>query len=114
MDIQKLSEDVEEVSKTYSKKFNIERDADWFVFKLQEEIGELTQSYLMLRGRARQKGKNVEEIREDFEGEVGDVLAHILLLIKHFNVDIDKVIEKKWMRWKKDAGNKPPDPFENQ
>jgi NTP pyrophosphatase (non-canonical NTP hydrolase) len=101
MDIDKLSEEVEEVSKIYSKKFNIERDADWFVFKLQEEIGELTQAYLMLRGRARLKGKNVEEIRKDFEGEVGDVLCHTLLLAKHFHIDLDKVIEEKWIKWKK-------------
>jgi NTP pyrophosphatase (non-canonical NTP hydrolase) len=101
MDIQKLSEDVEVVSQHYSKKFNIERDPDWFVFKLQEEIGELTQAYLMLKGRARMKGKNIEEIRKDFEGEVGDVLCHILLLAKHFNVDLETVIEEKWIKWKK-------------
>jgi len=100
MDIQKLSDDVEEVSKIYSKKFNIERDADWFVFKLQEEIGELTQAYLMLRGRARLKGKNIEEIRKDFEGEVGDVLCHTLLLAKHFHIDLDNVIKEKWIKWK--------------
>ena len=99
MDIQKLAEDVEVVSKNYSKKFNIERDSDWFVFKLQEEIGELTQAYLILKGRARLKGKNIEEIRKDFEGEVGDVLCHTLLLAKHFNVDLDKVIEEKWIKW---------------
>jgi NTP pyrophosphatase (non-canonical NTP hydrolase) len=101
MDIHILSEEVEDISKNYSKKFNIERDSDWFVFKLQEEIGELTQAYLMLKGRARMKGKNVEEIREDFEGEVGDVLCHILLLAKHFKVDLDKVVEEKWIKWKK-------------
>lgn len=101
MDIHALSDDVEEVSKIYSKKFDIERDSDWFVFKLQEEIGELTQAYLMLRGRARMKGKNMEEIRADFEGEIADVLAHTLLIAKHFDVDIDKVFEEKWIKWKK-------------
>ena len=101
MDIHTLSEEVEEISKIYSEKYNIERDSDWFVFKLQEEIGELTQAYLMLRGRARMKGKNAEEIRKDFEGEVGDVLCHTLLLAKHFNIDLDKVIEEKWIQWKK-------------
>jgi NTP pyrophosphatase (non-canonical NTP hydrolase) len=101
MDIHTLTEEVEEVSKIYSKKFDIERDADWFVFKLQEEIGELTQSYLMLRGSARMKGKDMTEIRKDFEGEVGDVLCHVLLLAKHFNIDLDSVIEEKWIKWKK-------------
>jgi NTP pyrophosphatase (non-canonical NTP hydrolase) len=101
MDLKKLTEDVEKVSVIYSEKFNIERDSDWFVFKLQEEIGELTQAYLMLKGRARMKGKSMEEIRADYEGEVADVLAHILLLANHFQIDLEKVIEKKWIEWAK-------------
>ena len=99
MDIHDLTEKIEKISQSYSKKFAFERDSDWFVFKLQEEIGELTQAYLILKGRARLKGKNIEEIRKDFEGEVGDVLCHTLLLAKHFNVDLDKVIEEKWIKW---------------
>jgi hypothetical protein len=41
--------------------FNITRDSDWFLFKLQEELGELTQKYLMLTKRGRQKGLSEEE-----------------------------------------------------
>jgi len=47
MDINKLAKKVEEVSKSYSKEFGINRDNDWFIFKIQEELGELTQKYLM-------------------------------------------------------------------
>lgn len=99
MDIRDLSDDVELVSQRYSKKFNIERDNDWFVLKLQEELGELIQSYLMLKGSARQKGKETEEIRSEFEAEVGDVFCQALLLAKHFDVDLEKVIEEKWLKW---------------
>jgi NTP pyrophosphatase (non-canonical NTP hydrolase) len=99
MDIDQLSEEIEVVSQNYAKKFNIERDADWFVFKLQEEIGELTQAYLMMKGRSRMKGKDMEEIRKDFEEEIGDVFCHILLLSKHFNVEVKKVIDEKWLKW---------------
>ena len=99
MDIQNLSEKIEKISADYSKRFAFERDADWFVLKLQEELGELIQSYLMMKGEARQKGKSKEEIREEFENEVADVLAHTLLLANHFQVDLDNVFEKKWMLW---------------
>jgi NTP pyrophosphatase (non-canonical NTP hydrolase) len=44
MDIKQLSEEVERISQSYADKFNIERDATWFILKLQEEVGELTQS----------------------------------------------------------------------
>ncbi|GHO43138.1 hypothetical protein KSX_13010 [Ktedonospora formicarum] len=55
-------EDVESVSQRYAEKFDIERDDTWFVLKLQEEFGELIQSYLMLVGKARTKVKTAEEI----------------------------------------------------
>jgi NTP pyrophosphatase (non-canonical NTP hydrolase) len=47
------------------------------------------------------KGKSAQEIKEEFEGEVGDVLCHVLLLAKHFDIDLDAVIERKWFHWKK-------------
>ena len=49
MDIKALTKEVEKVSLKYTKTFSIERDANWFVLKLQEELGELIQSYLMMR-----------------------------------------------------------------
>jgi hypothetical protein len=58
MDVKQLSEEVEQISQVYAEKFNIERDATWFILKLQEEVGELIQSYLMMVGKARAKGKS--------------------------------------------------------
>jgi len=51
--LSQLSHELEQASQLYAEKFNIERDATWFVLKLQEEVGELTQSYLMHSGKAR-------------------------------------------------------------
>lgn len=102
MDIHKLSEELEIISQTYAQKYGITRDPDWFVLKLQEELGELIQSYLMLRGQARMKGKTSKEIRQDFNNEVADVFGQLVLLAKHFEVDLDKVIEEKWLIWNKD------------
>jgi NTP pyrophosphatase (non-canonical NTP hydrolase) len=101
MDINTLSSDVAEISDTYAEKFGIKRDSDWYILKLQEELGELIQAYLMRIGQARLKGKSQKELREDFESEVGDVLCHVLLLARHFDVDVDTVVRKKWLSWKK-------------
>jgi NTP pyrophosphatase (non-canonical NTP hydrolase) len=101
MDLKKLTHEVEKVSKIYSSKFNIDRDSDWFVLKLQEELGELIQSYLMLIGKAKLKGKNSDEIKLEFENEVGDVFCHVLLLANYFNVDLEKIVERKWLKWNK-------------
>lgn len=97
MDVQQLSEAVESVSQIYAETYNIERDAIWFILKLQEEVGELTQSYLMLTGKARVKGKSSEEIHADFYQEVADVFCQVLLLAKFYGVDLEKEIDSKWL-----------------
>ncbi len=98
MDIKELAKKVEEVSKSYSKEHGINRDNDWFIFKIQEELGELTQKYLMLTKRGRQKGFTEEEIRKQFEYEIADVLCCTLLFANHNNVDLMKNIEEKWFK----------------
>ena len=90
MNINKITEEIEEVSQKYAKKFNIDRNDDWFILKLQEELGELIQAHLMLTGRTRQKDKTKVEIKRDFEKEVTDVLGQILLVAKHHNIDLEK------------------------
>ena len=97
MDINELTDKVELVSEKYTKEFSIKRDSDWFMLKLQEELGELTQTYLMYVNKARQKGLSNNEIKEIFENEVADVLCHVLLLSKHHNVKLEKKIQEKWL-----------------
>jgi NTP pyrophosphatase (non-canonical NTP hydrolase) len=101
MDIKTLTEEVEKVSQGYAKKFTIHRDADWMIMKLQEELGELVQKHLMLTGKARTKGKTLEEIREEFHKEVADVFCQVLLLAKFTNVDVEEEVKKKWLVWNK-------------
>jgi NTP pyrophosphatase (non-canonical NTP hydrolase) len=101
MDIQKITSEIEKVSQIYTSKFNIERDSNWFVLKLQEELGELIQSYLMMTGKARTKDKTMEEIEDDFKSEVADVFSHILLLANFYKIDVEKVVEEKWLKWSK-------------
>ncbi|MGB4966117.1 MAG: pyrophosphatase [Microgenomates group bacterium] len=99
MDLKILTERIEAVSQSYTDKFDIKRDSDWFVFKLQEELGELTQSYLMLSQRARKKGKSTDLITKEFQDEIADVFGHILLLANHYNIDIEKAVNDKWLKW---------------
>src|SRR6266699_2442349 len=101
MDVKQLSEEVEQVSQIYAEKFAIERDATWFVLKLQEEVGELIQCYLMLSGKARAKGKSAEEIQAEFHKEVADVFYQTLLLARFYGVDLEREVEEKWLQWNK-------------
>ena len=97
MEISELSERVEKISARYGQYLGIERDGDWFLLKLQEEVGELTQAYLQVTGRARSKDQSAEEIRDAFQLEFADVLCQLLLLARHFDVDVQQEIDRKWL-----------------
>ena len=59
------------------------------------------QSYLMMIRQGRNKGKSEEEIKNNFRNEVADVFSHVLLLAKFYKIDLEKEVEKKWLKWKK-------------
>lgn len=101
MDIQELISKIEAVSQKYSKQYKIKRSRSWFLLKLQEEVGELTQCYLMMTGRGRAKNKTKKELRTDFEKELADVFCHVLLLARANGVDVEKAIDEKWLTWYK-------------
>lgn len=53
--LHKLSARFEEASQKYAASNGIERTDEWFLLKLQEELGEVTQVWLKLTGRGRPK-----------------------------------------------------------
>ncbi len=75
-----LAEKFERASRHYADANGIERDADWFVLKLQEEVGELTLAWNRVSGRGRRKGRSGEQLARDLADEAADVLGHVLLL----------------------------------
>ena len=95
MDLTKVAQQITRVSDQYAQKFGIKRDSDWYILKLQEELGELIQSYLMMTGRGRQKDKSKEQITEDFHQEMADVFCHVLLLARHHKINLEKEVEEK-------------------
>jgi len=90
---------IEEVSREYAETVGIDRDAVYFLLKLHEEIGELTQAFMMLHQMSRQKGQNSEQIQKAFRAEIADALCHLLLLAHHHQVDIEGAIKEKWLRY---------------
>jgi NTP pyrophosphatase (non-canonical NTP hydrolase) len=99
VNLKQLAEDVNHICELYTEKFGIEPDANWFVLKLQEEVGELTQAYLMLTGQARTKGNSPEELRAAFREEVADVFCQVLLLARHYDIDLEREVDEKWLSW---------------
>ena len=98
-----LAAKFEESSATYVAANGITRDPDWFLLKLQEELGELTQASNRLTGRARRKGLSEDQLRLAVADETADVLGHLLLFARHHEVDLVAAIERKW-RFRLDVG----------
>jgi len=92
-----LAEKFERASRNYADANGIDRDADWFLLKLQEEIGELTQAWNRVSGRGRKKGRSDEALRRDLADEAADVLGHILLFAHRNNLDLSAAIRRKWL-----------------
>jgi NTP pyrophosphatase (non-canonical NTP hydrolase) len=98
-----LAAKFQESSATYVAANGITRDPDWFLLKLQEELGELTQASNRLTGRARRKGLSEDQLRLAVADETADVLGHILLFAHHHGIDLAAAIERKW-RFRLDEG----------
>ena len=97
MDLRQLTADVERVSERYAEVHRFRRDDTWFLLKLQEEVGELTQAFLQRSGQARAKGLSPEELEANFRAEMADVLCQLLLMAHHHGVDVTEEIERKWL-----------------
>ncbi len=92
-----LARKFENASQAYAGENGIERDDDWFLLKLQEEMGELTQAWNRVSGRGRRKGRSDEEMARDLADETADVLGHILLFAHRNELDLAAAIQRKWL-----------------
>lgn len=101
--LEALADKLKQVSAGYAARFGLHRDGDWFMLKLEEELGELASSYVALTGCARPRGRDDVADRQAFDEELADVLAHVLLLARHAGVDADRAVDDKWLRWLGDS-----------
>jgi len=86
----------EQASIAYAEGNGITRNDDWFILKMQEELGELTQVWMKLTERGRKRGRSDEELIRDMADETADLLGHILLFAHRHQIDLVPAIARKW------------------
>lgn len=86
----------EEASQRYAQLYGVERDDDWFVLKMQEELGELTQAWIKRTGRGRPSPSTDVQHTRNLEDEAADLLGHVLLFAHRHGLDLSAAIERKW------------------
>lgn len=97
MDLDELTERLARVSDLYARRTQVRRDDDWFLLKLQEELGELTAEHLRLTGRRRRKGMDEAAMGAARADEAADLLATLLLYARHNAIDLAAAVERKWL-----------------
>lgn len=86
----------EKASIAYADANGITRNEDWFILKMQEELGELTQVWVKLTARGRRHGRSDEELRIDLANEIADLLGHTLLFANRNAINLGPAITRKW------------------
>lgn len=110
MDLNDLTQRIAEVGELYASRFGIQRNGDWYLLKLQEEIGELCAAWLAVTKRTRPKTDDGAP-RTNLENEIADVLAHTLLLAATQSIDVEQALKRKWLCYTKAAATDPQDPM---
>ena len=94
MILAELRDKVLRISDLYAAEHGIERDRDWALLKLQEELGELTAEHLRLSGRAR-GAPDAKKLGD----EAADVLGMLLIYCERAGVDLEQAMQRKWLSW---------------
>lgn len=91
-----LEDQFQSASDSYATHYGIDRDPDWYLLKLMEEAGEVTQVWNKLQNRGRRRGATDEALRTDLADELADLLGMVLLMSRQNGVDLAAAVERKW------------------
>ncbi len=94
MTLSDLTASVLRISDIYAHEHAIDRDRDWALLKLQEELGELTAEHLRMSGRARGAADAAK-----LGDEAADVLGMLLIYCDRAGIDLEQAMQRKWLHW---------------
>lgn len=99
MELSEWSDRLEAVSQGYAEVYDIERTPEWMLLKLTEELGELSQAWLVASGQGRDRGRTPAQTRATVAAECADVVAMALLTAARMGVDVESALREKWLPW---------------
>ena len=80
----------------YAERNNIHRDDEFYFLKMQEELGELTRSFLEIRGSEAKSKSSKAELQRKLEGDVTSLVGNALILADYFQVNLEKTLKEKF------------------
>ncbi|PFG67732.1 hypothetical protein B0O41_2553 [Propionibacteriaceae bacterium ES.041] len=99
MEMSEWTDRLELISDGYAEVYGIDRSPEWMLLKLTEELGELSQAWLVASGQGRDRNQSPEQARDTLAAECADVVAMALLTARRMGVDIEASMTEKWLVW---------------
>ncbi len=96
MNLKEIALHCEKAWSQYAEKHQIHRDDEFYLFKIQEELGELTRAFLELRGSEKKRKTATEDLKSKFASDVASLVGNSLILAHHFGVDLEPMIKAKF------------------
>lgn len=82
----------------YSNANSIRFDDDFAMIKLCEELGELSQAFLIHKRKCRvEKFTSKEDSKKEIAKELADVIGMAVILANLLEIDLEEAIDKKWI-----------------
>jgi len=86
----------------YGRKYDVNIDEDFALFKLYEEVGELAQAILIHRRKCRpEKYLPAAESKRELGYEIADVIGMTLVVSELLDIDVEKALKDKWIEKKR-------------
>ena len=109
-DLNELQARAARIGEIYATAFGIDRDAQFYLGKLTEELGELTAAHLKLTGRGRTGDSAEDELRQNLEDEAADLFGFLLLFADWQGIDLGQAFDRKWGQYlDRDTADAGPD-----
>ncbi len=98
MQLKQLQTKISKIFLDNAKRDNLKVDEDYLVLKINEEIGEFVQSYLIHKKKCRpQKFLKPKDSHREMAKELSDVVGLAFVLSKTLNIDLEEALVKKWI-----------------
>ena len=98
VDVRKLTKQAAAVSDIYAERFNIDRDATWYLAKMTEELGELQSAYLATQG-AQRDALPQADARQNLIDETADLFGFLMVFADWQGIDLAEAFAAKWGRY---------------
>lgn len=102
MEFKKIQQGIIKNSERYSRRHKVKLDDDFVLMKLFEEVGELSEAYLIYKKKSRaEKFVSPDIAKKNVARELADVIGVAVVLADKLKIDMEDAINKKWIHKEK-------------